>query len=214
MNRITVGIADDHPIMLIGVTSVLKSQPDLEVAFQCDEIGKLLHHVAEESTDVLLCDFEFESDPQADGLHLLQRLRRMAPAMRLLVLSAHCSPVTVSAALELGAAGFIGKSRADFSNLANAVRSVAAGRIYLPSNLSSTLLAARYHKSGTSGINKLSPKEISVARMTSNGLTIAEIAARLNRSPKTISNQKVAAMKKLGAKNDVELAALLQELKL
>ncbi|EWC50301.1 hypothetical protein XAR_2730 [Xanthomonas citri pv. glycines str. 8ra] len=122
--------------------------------------------------------------------------------------------MTVSAALELGAAGFIGKSRADFSNLANAVRSVAAGRIYLPSNLSSTLLAARYHKSGTSGINKLSPKEISVARMTSNGLTIAEIAARLNRSPKTISNQKVAAMKKLGAKNDVELAALLQELKL
>lgn len=212
MSRITVGIADDHPIVLTGVTSVLNEQLDLEVAFSCDEIGQLLHHIAERPVDVLLCDFEFESDPQADGLHLLQRLRRMAPAMRLLVLSAHSSPAIVSAALELGSAGFIGKSRAGFGNLATAVRDVAAGGLYVPPSLSSALLANRYNKSGTIGMDTLSPKEVSVARMTADGLTITEIAMRLNRSPKTISNQKVAAMKKLGAKNDVELAALLQEL--
>ncbi|WP_327192032.1 helix-turn-helix transcriptional regulator [Xanthomonas cassavae] len=48
--------------------------------------------------------------------------------------------------------------------------------------------------------------------MTADGLTIAEIAERLHRSPKTISNQKIAAMRKLGARNDVELAALMQKL--
>ncbi|ATS23768.1 chemotaxis protein CheY [Xanthomonas phaseoli pv. phaseoli] len=211
MHRITVGIADDHPIVLLGVTSVLKDQLDLEIVFSCDVIEQLLDHIAERPVDVLLCDFEFESDPQADGLHLLQRLRRMAPAMRLLVVSAHSSPAIVSAALELGAAGFIGKSRADFGNLANAVRDVAAGALYIPPALSAALLATRYSKSRTIGIGTLSPKEASVARMTAEGLTIIEIAARLNRSPKTISNQKVAAMKKLGAKNDAELATLMQK---
>lgn len=212
MKTIKVGIADDHPIVLIGVASVLKDQLDMEVVFSCNQIGQLLSHVQEQGLNVLLCDFEFESDPQADGLHLLQRLRRMAPALRLIVLSAHCSPAIVSAAMELGAAGFIGKSRADFSNLANAVRIVAGGGLYVPPHLSSTLLTLHYSKKRTVENIKLSPKEVSVAWMTSNGLTISEIAERLKRSPKTISNQKVAAMKKLGAKNDVELAALLQEL--
>ncbi|MDQ1093589.1 two-component system capsular synthesis response regulator RcsB [Xanthomonas sacchari] len=212
MDRIRVGIADDHPIVLLGVSSVLKESPDIEVMFSCDAIDQLLRLLPEQPVDVLLCDYEFESDPQADGLHLLQRLRRLAPDMRLLVLSAHTAPSIVSAALQLGASGFIGKSRADFGNLAAAVQDVAAGRLYIPGSLSAALLAARYRKSGPIGVEALSVKEAAVARMTADGMSLSEIADRLKRSPKTISNQKIAAMKKLGAKNDVELAALLREL--
>ncbi|PPU94937.1 response regulator transcription factor [Xanthomonas albilineans] len=212
MDRIRVGIADDHPIVLLGVTSVLKDNLDIEVVFSCDAIDQLLRSLAEQPVDVLLCDYEFESDPQADGLHLLQRLRRLAPQMRLLVLSAHTAPSIVSAALQLGASGFIGKSRADFGNLVAAVRDVASGRLYVPSSLSAALLTTRYSRSSATGVNTLSAKEATVARMTADGLSLGEIAARLKRSPKTISNQKIAAMKKLGAKNDVELATILREL--
>ncbi|AMV03689.1 response regulator transcription factor [Xanthomonas citri] len=212
MDRIRVGIADDHPIVLLGVTSVLKDNPDIEVVFSCDAIDQLLCALVEQPVDVLLCDYEFESDPQADGLHLQQRLRRLAPEMRLLVLSAHTAPSIVSAVLQLGASGFIGKSRADFGNLAAAIHDVAAGRLYLPSSLSTALLNTRYRKSGAIGVDALSTKEAAVAQMTADGLSLKEIADRLKRSPKTISNQKIAAMKKLGAKNDVELAALLREL--
>ncbi|WP_045727775.1 MULTISPECIES: response regulator transcription factor [unclassified Xanthomonas] len=212
MDRIRVGIADDHPIVLLGVTSVLKDNLDIEVVFSCDAIDQLLRSLAEQPVDVLLCDYEFESDPQADGLHLLQRLRRFSPNMRLLVLSAHTAPSIVSAALQLGASGFIGKSRADFGNLVAAVRDVASGRLYVPSSLSAALLSTRYSRSGATGVNTLSAKEAAVARMTADGLSLGEIAARLKRSPKTISNQKIAAMRKLGVKNDVELAALLREL--
>ncbi|OAX57567.1 response regulator transcription factor [Xanthomonas graminis] len=212
MGRIRVGIADDHPIVLLGVNSVLKDNLDIEVVFSCEAIDQLLQLLAEHPVDVLLCDYEFESDPQADGLHLLQRLRRLVPRTAILVLSAHSAPSIVSAALSLGASGFIGKSRADFGNLVTAVRNVAAGQMYVPGSLSAALLAARYGKSGIVGVEALSAKEASVARMTADGLSIGEIATRLKRSPKTISNQKVAAMKKLGAKNDVELAALLREL--
>lgn len=212
MGRIRVGIADDHPIVLLGVNSVLKDSLDIEVVFSCEAIDQLLQLLAEHPVDVLLCDYEFESDPQADGLHLLQRLRRLVPKTAILVLSAHSAPSIVSAALGLGASGFIGKSRADFGNLVTAVRNVAAGQMYVPGSLSAALLAARYGKSGIVGVEALSAKEASVARMTADGLSIGEIATRLKRSPKTISNQKVAAMKKLGAKNDVELAALLREL--
>ncbi|MBZ2397799.1 helix-turn-helix domain-containing protein, partial [Erwinia amylovora] len=77
---------------------------------------------------------------------------------------------------------------------------------------SAALLSARYGKHGMVGVEALSTREVIVAQMTADGLTIGEIADRLKRSPKTISNQKVAAMKKLGVKNDVELAAVLREL--
>ncbi|AJC47779.1 MULTISPECIES: response regulator transcription factor [Xanthomonas] len=212
MDRIRVGIADDHPIVLLGVTSVLKNTPGIDLLFSCDGIGQLLRELVKQPVDVLLCDYEFESDPQADGLHLLQRLRRLAPQMRLLVLSAHTAPSIVSAALQLGASGFIGKSRADFGNLAAAVQEVASGRLYVPGSLSAALLTTHYRKNGAIGMDALSAKEATVARMTADGLSLSEIADRLKRSPKTISNQKIAAMKKLGAKNDVELAALLREL--
>ncbi|AXW64655.1 DNA-binding response regulator (plasmid) [Ralstonia solanacearum] len=212
MSRIKVGIADDHPIVLLGATSMLKDHPDIEVVFTCETIEQLLEQLVEHPVDILLCDYEFESDPQADGLHLLQRLRRLVPETRILLLSAHSTPSIVSATLSLGASGFIGKSRADFGNLATAVRKVASGSLYVPGSLSAALLSARYGKSGIVGMEALSTREVIVAQMTADGLTIGEIAARLRRSPKTISNQKVAAMKKLGVKNDVELAAVLREL--
>ena len=134
------------------------------------------------------------------------------PDTRILLLSAHSTPSIVSATLGLGASGFIGKSRADFGNLAAAVRKVAGGSLYVPGSLSAALLSARYGKHGMVGVEALSTREVIVAQMTADGLTIGEIADRLKRSPKTISNQKVAAMKKLGVKNDVELAAVLREL--
>ncbi|MFT4066105.1 response regulator [Paraburkholderia sp.] len=212
MRKIRVGIADDHPFILLGVEHILRSCPDIEPCFKSESIGRLLDLLVEVPVDVLLCDYEFEGDPYADGLNLLDRIRRVAPATQVVFLSGHCSTYIVSAALNAGAAGFIGKGREGFIHLAAAVRTVRSGNTYLPDSLSDKMLSGVSH-TAENGVSRgvLSEKEATVVRMICDGMSIGAIAERLKRSPKTVSNQKNAGMKKLGAKNDVELVTIMRE---
>lgn len=210
MKKISVGVADDHPVVLVGVSNLLKQHSDLEVRFTTDNVGALLELLRDQPVDVLLCDYEFEGDPMGDGLNLLAKIKRGFPHTRVLFLSAHAESYVVSGALEAGAAGFIGKNRADFANLAAAVRSAYQSDVYLSTTLAGRLLANMFDSNKkTVGLEALSEKEATVARMICGGLSITEVAEKLRRSPKTISNQKNAAMKKLGARNDVELAKVM-----
>lgn len=192
----------------------MTEHPDIDVRFSCATIGELFQHLLETPVNVLLCDFEFADDPQADGLDLLKRIKRVAPNTKVLILSSHTGSHIVSTSLAAGASGFIGKARSDCAGLPQAIRDVQSGNIYLPPPIASALLSNIFQgpdKAG--GLSALSEKESIVARMTCDGFSISEIAARLHRSPKTVSNQKGAAMRKLGARNDVELASIVRELK-
>jgi len=212
VRKIRVGIADDHPFILLGVEHILLSCPDIEICFKSESIGQLLDLLADIPVDVLLCDYEFEGDPYADGLNLLDRIQRVSRDTRVVFLSAHSSTYIVSAALNAGAAGFIGKGREGLANLAAAVRSVKCGNVYLPDSLARKVesTVARTGEADASR-SALSEKEATVVRMICNGMSIGAIAQRLKRSPKTVSNQKNAGMKKLGARNDVELVAIMRE---
>ncbi|VVU54047.1 LuxR family transcriptional regulator [Burkholderia anthina] len=211
VRKITVGVADDHPLILRGVEYLLSASIDIEMRFQSESIGQLLDMLAAKPVDVLVCDYEFEGDPYPDGLDLLVRIRRTFPGTRVLFLSSHASAYIVSKALDAGAAGFIGKGGEDYVDLAAAIRTVRSGGEYLSSSLKSQALFAESHsrRNGTR-IEMLSAKEATVVRMICAGMSIAAIAERLKRSRKTISNQKNAGMKKLGARNEVELATIMQ----
>jgi len=213
MKTITVGVADDHPVVLQGVSHLLRDHPDIHIRFMTERIGELLELLVERPVDVLVCDYEFETDRHADGLNLLARIRRTAPNTRVLFLSSHSSAYVVSAALDAGAAGFIGKQREDFANLAAGIHSVYNRHVFLPESLKKRMLSVSRNvpKGSNEWRSRLSEKEATVVRMICEGLSISDIAGRLNRSPKTVSNQKNAGMKKLGARNDVELAKVMRD---
>jgi len=212
MRKTRVGIADDHPFVLLGVEHILQSCVDIKTCFRSESIAELLDLLVEVPVDVLLCDYEFEGDPQADGLNLLDRIQRVAPATQVVFLSAHCSTYIVSAALNAGAAGFIGKGREGIQNLATAIRSVRSGIVYLPDSLANKMMSTMGHVAeNNASLSALSEKEATVVRMICDGMSIRAIAKRLKRSPKTVSNQKNAGMKKLGVKNDVELVTIVRE---
>lgn len=212
-NLIRVGIADDYPVVLRGVESILTPCPEMVVEFSAECIARLMECLEKTPVDVLLCDYTFDEDPHADGLNLLRRIRRSAPSTRVIFLSAHAVPHIISGALELGAAGFIGKGKSDFTNLPQAIRTVHGGNIYLPPSLSSLLLEQIFGRNTQpAGLSSLSERELTVARMICRGMTIGEIAQKQCRSPKTISNQKLSAMKKLGVSNDVELSRIFRDI--
>ncbi|WP_429500580.1 LuxR C-terminal-related transcriptional regulator (plasmid) [Robbsia andropogonis] len=213
MKKITLGLADGHPIAMFGLSQVLADQLDFEIVFSCPQISDLLRCLVDTSVDVLLCNFEFPGDSQADGVPLLKAIRRIAPHTKILILSSCCSSYLASVALSAGASGFVGKSHRDCASLPRAVREVHDGNIYLPASLASAVLCGFFQKSDpSSGPNALSEKEGIVAHMHSNGLTISEIAARLHCSQETVSKHKNAAMRKLGARNNVELARIMRDL--
>lgn len=212
MERIRVGVADDHEVILVGVAAVLSRCSDIDVRFCVNNIGELLSKLTSDPVDVLLCDYEFADDPQADGTVLLRRIMRLVPNTKVVFLSQHTAPHILAEAMRAGAAGYIGKSRADFADLCQAVRSANRQPGFLPESLASQLLATVYsNRKSAGGLVSLSEKEAVVIRMICSGLTIKEVADRLRRSPKTISNQKNSAMQKLGAKNDVELVNIVRE---
>lgn len=213
MDRIRVGVADDHEVILVGVRTALGRCPDLDLRFSVNNITELLNRLVSDPVDVLLCDYEFSGDPQADGIALLRRIARVVPDTKVVFLSMHTAPHILAEAMSAGAAGYIGKNASDFVDLCQAVRSAYRQPGFLPESLASQLLATVYSgRKNSLGLASLSEKEATVVRMICSGLTITDVAERLNRSPKTISNQKNAAMQKLGAKNDVELANIVRDL--
>lgn len=213
MKQINIGIADDHPIMIHGVLSLLKDSGDLRVCFTADNIQTLLALTQIRPVDVLLCTYEFVAGPKADGLALLARLKRLTPRTKVLFLSTRSFSHIVTAALDAGAAGFVGKTQTDFTNLPEAICEVKRGNVYLSPSLVGGMLTAMFSRKGpAAGPTSLRADELTVAQLIGEGLSVAQIAARLDLCTRTIFSKKAVAMKKLGARNDAELTVIVRSL--
>ncbi|MBB5390557.1 MULTISPECIES: response regulator transcription factor [unclassified Herbaspirillum] len=205
---IRVGVADDYPVVLRGVESMLETCDDIDLVFSAETVEQLFTKLGKDEVDVLLCDYIFENTPHVDGLNLLKKIRREAPEVRVIFFSSYIQPHSIFSSLEYGAAGFVGKEAASFACLHQAISTVHSGQTFVAPSLSTVLFSylCGNKKDADFGATSLSPRELVVVRMISEGMPIRAIAEKLCRSRKTISNQKLAAMKKLGVKNDVELS--------
>jgi two-component system, NarL family, response regulator DesR len=149
--------------------------------------------------DVALLDIEM---PGLDGLSAAGELARELPKTRSLILTTFGRPGYMRRALAQGASGFLLKD-APASELAAAIRTVAAGR----SAVDSTLAAAAI----TEGESPLTPREHEVLAAAATHDTAADIAAALYLSEGTVRNYLSAAIRKLGARNRREAVDVATE---
>lgn len=216
MKRIRIALLDDHAVVRHGLVSHLTAEADIDVVGAYEGSRELMRALAQAPADVLLLDFALGRD-ELDGVSLIRALRARFPGCRILVLSTHHEPATVSLALRVGARGFVGKGE-DMANLMKAIRAVAAGAIYLSAEMSYQVADAT--TSGDSGEGdggenplqqaSLSAREQEVIRCFLAGMTVSEIAEKFHRSIKTISTQKAAAYRKLGVTSDNDLFRIRQ----
>ncbi|MBT2373761.1 response regulator transcription factor [Pseudomonas fluorescens] len=204
-------LADDHPIFLIGLRAVLERDKRLSVVGEASSpqaLTELLQHCA---CDVLVTDFMMPAEPQADGLRLIEQLRRHYPALPIVVVTMLNNAGLFHSILELGVMGLLSKaSLAD--ELPEAIRQVRLQRCYVAYTIRQALsLAGEVGPDRLHSQEQLSPRELEVIRLLANGLTVGEIAANLNRSKQTVSTQKVSAMRKLGLSSDAALFIYGQE---
>jgi DNA-binding NarL/FixJ family response regulator len=190
---IRIVIADDHLLFRQGLTSLLKHEPEVTIAGETDRADELPALLTRTPCDQLILDLQMERNVLADIASLVLRVR-------VIVLTASEVPSDAVDAIRQGARAVVFK-RFAVETLMDAIRTVAAGDVWLPASLQ-TQMAAQLRGSGP---NVLSAREEEVVRYVARGLRNAEIGANLSISEETVKTHLNRIFRKLGVRDRVEL---------
>jgi DNA-binding NarL/FixJ family response regulator len=197
-------IVDDHPVLRQGLVQQINREPDLEVCAEAGNASQALECVERAKPDLVLADINL---PGRSGLELIREIRSMAPQAQVLVLSMHDESVFAERVLRAGGRGYVSK-QAPPEKLAEAIRRVLKGEIYVSETVSTRLLDGLSGKPTTrvaSPIDKLTDRELDVFTLIGQAKETKEIAARLHMSTKTVEAHRGAIKRKLKLKTGPEL---------
>jgi DNA-binding NarL/FixJ family response regulator len=203
MSRISVLIADDHPVVRQGIAVLLSVHDDMEVAGQAADGAEVLRLAGELKPDVLLLDLKL---PVLDGVAVLGRLAGRSPATRALVLTSAADADQVTLALAAGAAGFLYKD-VDPDALVRAIRSVHDGHTLLAPGAAEAV-ATRSGQRQVHGLTALTGRERQVLALLAQGNSNREIARALAVSEKTVKTHVSSVLAKLGVADRTQAAVL------
>lgn len=202
-------LADDHPIILTGVRSLMAEiQPSCDIVAEANNVSELWRTLEQHECDLLITDFSMPNDDNVDGMAMIKQLRRKYPNLPIIVLTQVHNLGVLQALLQIGIQGLLLK-KSVIAELEKTVKKVLLGSVYIGETVRELL--------NEQGINQytipveLSLKEIEVVRLLANGMSVTQVASYLHRSVKTISTQKTNAMQKLGLKSDSELFHYAQQ---
>jgi len=178
---IRVVLAEDHLIVREGVRRLLETQPDVEVAAVCDDLGSLLAAVEAERPDVVITDIRMPPGNTDEGIQAAERLRATDPDVGVVVLSQYANPSYALALLEGGSArrAYLLKERVqEPEQLMSAVRAVAEGGSVIDPKVVEALVAGNT-RGEESRLRQLTPRERDVLREMASGKSNAAIGASL-----------------------------------
>jgi DNA-binding NarL/FixJ family response regulator len=200
--RITVLVADDHPVVRQGLQVLLSVQDDIEVVGEAADGGQVLAMAAELNPDVILLDLKL---PVRDGVAVLRELRASGLKSRALVLTSATDRDLVRLAVQAGAAGFLYKD-VDPDALVRALRSVHDGHTLLDPEAAGTLLRSGAITSAVQGIGALTAREREVLAQIADGRSNREISRLLRVSEKTVKTHVSSVLAKLGVADRTQAA--------
>jgi DNA-binding NarL/FixJ family response regulator len=197
-------IADDHPIVLNGLRTVLNAQPDLEVVAQATDGAEAVERALSEDVQLAILDI---SMPRLTGLQAAREITQRRPELRVLMLSMHDNEQFLFEAIAAGASGYVLKSSVD-RDLIEACRATMRGQPFLyPGGVRA--LMREYMERARSGETihgeLLTPREEEILKLVAEAHTNEEIGALLHISKKTVERHRANILEKLGMRDRVEL---------
>jgi DNA-binding NarL/FixJ family response regulator len=211
---IRVVIADDQAMVRQGFTVLLNAEPGIEVIGQAVDGREAVAKVAELDPDVVLMDIRM---PELGGIEATRRITRAPGAtVKVLVLTTFDLDEYVYEALRAGASGFLLKD-ASAGQLAEAVRVVAAGEALLSPNITKRLITEFSRTAGAprtplkERVGDLTERETEVLNLIAQGLSNAEIAARLVVAEQTVKTHVSRILVKLGLRDRTQAAVFAYE---
>lgn len=204
MKPIRVLLVDDHALMREGVKMLLDKQDDITVVGEASEGVEALRKSAELEPDIVVMDL---SMPTMDGARATEKLKELAPSIKVIALTRHVDQGYLHHAMRAGAKGYVVK-KAAADELLTAIRTVAGGEPYIDPGLASKLVGSMLRSAPAQaqvGLKPLSPREEQVLRLIALGHSNSEIAAQLGISVKTVEYQRARGMSKLGMRSRVDI---------
>lgn len=204
MSKTTVVLADDHAIVRQGLRAVLEAASEFNVVGEVADGLQVLDVVEQMRPNVLVLDLMM---PGLNGLEITRQVRLRCPQTRVVILSMHADESYVMEALRNGAAGYVLKE-ASTTEVAQAVREVAAGRRYLSQPLSERAIEVYAEKAQSAPLDlydTLTTREREVLQLCVEGCSSTEMATRLGISPRTADTHRANLMRKLGLQNQTAL---------
>ncbi len=209
---ISVLIIDDQDLVREGLRMLLEAEPDLTVASEAGDGGQALTRARQLDPDVILMDVRM---PQMNGIEATTRLVQAGCRARIVMLTTFNLDEYVYHALKAGASGFLLKD-ASREQLTGAVRAVAAGETLLAPAITRRLIedfcsGPTPGTPATNAAGRLSERELGVVRLVAQGLSNAEIAARLYLSEATVKSHIARILAKLDLRDRVQVAVYAYE---
>lgn len=210
MAPVRVIVADDHPLVLFALESLITSFHNLRIVARVQTVPELFEEATRHDFDLVLMDLHMPGQGGMEGYGALRRFRQHFAQKAVVVLTMETDAAALREALELDVDAVLSK-RDRIDLIPVAIASAIAHEHYVGPVVRELLAQASRAQRREQVHRVLSRRELEVFTHYVSGLGVTEIASLLGRSVKTISAQKCAAMKKLSLDNDVELYRLALE---
>jgi NarL family two-component system response regulator LiaR len=193
--KITVLLVDDHAVVRQGVRTFLETQADLSVVGEAGSGKDAVELAAQHVPDVVLMDLIM---PDMDGVEATRRVKQVSPRSQVVVLTSYHEDEHIFPALKAGALSYVLKDLSA-EELADAVRKAAVGEAVLHPRVASRVIKELQgiRSDKVNPFTELSERELEVLKLIADGMSNAEMAAKLVLSEKTIKGHVSNILSKL-----------------
>lgn len=201
MNPIQILLADDHPVILNGLVTMLREVEGFEVVARAGNGEEVLRQLEQVRVDIVVLDIQM---PGMNGLETAAQIRQRFPAVRVLALTMHTEVAFVERLLHLGVAGYVLKNT-QMDNLVQALREVYAGQTYFSPEVLQ-ILADKAAKGDQQDLRDLlTRRELEVLKLIAREYQNPAIAEALFLSPETVKTHRKNLLRKLNVSNTAGL---------
>lgn len=207
---IKVLIADNHPIIRMGVTKVLEDAKGFEVVETASTTSELFEKLERLTPNVVMLEMDI---PEINGIATLRKIKKEYPEVRVLMYSGQSEDVYALSTIRAGAFGYLSKA-SDIDYIISAVKKVSEGNMFITNELAQRLAFDEGTQKPRRFFRKLSTREVEVLKLLASGKRNKDVAIGLNLNEKTVSTYKARLMKKLNVDNMVDLLQQAKALEL
>ena len=207
---IKILIADNHPIVRMGVKQVLDSVSDIQVIADASTTTELFNKLELFTPDVILLEMDI---PEINGIATLRKIKKEYPNIRVLIYSGQSEDVYALSTIRAGAFGYLSKT-SEIDYIISAIRKVSEGNMFITNELAQRLAFDEGTQKPRRFFRKLSTREVEVLKLLASGKRNKEGAQGLDLNEKTVSTYKARLMRKLNVDNLVDLLQQAKALEL
>ena len=201
--KVRILVCDDHALFREGIKAILRNEPMFELVGEARNGRQALEMAASLNPDIVLMDIAM---PDLSGYEATRRIKQERKHINVLMLTMYDEEELIARCLDAGASGYVLKD-SPAGQLVYAIETVAKGGKYLSPEAIKKVVN-QYVAGATRAetrYDRLSEREREVLKLLADGLTVKEVAARLNLSVKTVDVHKYNLMRKLDIHDRAEL---------